>query len=267
MEGCADELRSAYASAAPFPHIVIDDAITPDVFTAAKNEFPPIDTRTWTNWVHLNSRKYGNTHADSWPPTLRLIAQTLTSDRFVKLLDRLTGFEGLLADWSMDGGGLHQSTTGGFLNVHADFTSHHTHDDWRRRVNLLLYFNDEWDESWGGALELWLPDMTRCAKRIAPIGNRMMVFTTSETSFHGHPDPMRCPPDVARRSMALYFFVQESHPPHHATNYRARPGDGARRVGIFLDKHALRVYDRMKRTFRLPDDAVSRLLGFVSTLR
>ena len=39
---------------------------------------------------------------------------------------------------------------------------------------------------------------------VKPAGNRMLVFTTSLDSFHGHPDPLTCPDDVARRSMRLF---------------------------------------------------------------
>ena len=48
-----------------------------------------------------------------------------------------------MADDAMDGGGLHRSLAGGFLNVHADFTAHHSKPQWRRRVNLLLYLNPD----------------------------------------------------------------------------------------------------------------------------
>jgi hypothetical protein len=267
LEDHAGQLRRRYVSAEPFPHIVLDDVLRSDAYRAALEEFPAVDTATWTNWVHVNSRKYGNTRADSWPPVLQQVARALTSDRFVKLLDRLTGYDNLIADWSMDGGGLHQSGPGGFLNVHADFTAHHVHHNWRRRVNALLYFNESWDDAWGGCLELWSPDMKRCVERISPRGNRMVVFTTSETSFHGHPDPMRCPAGVARRSMALYYFIDEIRPLHRSTNYQARPGDGVRSAAIYLDKQALRAYDVVKRRFGLPDAAASRLLRTVNALR
>ena len=46
-----------------------------------------------------------------------------------------------LIDDSLEGAGLHQSGRGGFLNVHADFTVHPKQRTWRRRVNLLIYFN------------------------------------------------------------------------------------------------------------------------------
>lgn len=260
LERVAEELAARYAAATPFPHIVIDNFLPESLFRAAAAEFPPVDERSWINYVHVNSRKHGNTKADTWPPTLQLVARALTSDRYVKFLDRLTDHDGLIADWSMDGGGLHQSHAGGYLNIHADFTSHHTQRDWRRRVNLLLYFNPHWDETWGGELQFWLPDMSGCAKRTMPVGNRAVIFTTTERSFHGHPDPMSCPPEVARCSMALYYFTAEERPVARSTTYRARPGDGVRTAAIRLDNQAVRAYDVLKRRFGLPDDVVSQVL-------
>ena len=256
-------LREQYANARPFPHIVLDGLLRPGVVDRARCEFPAVDD-TWTSYLHVNERKYGNTNADSWGPTLQAIARTLTSDRMLRILDALTGHEGLLADWSMDGGGLHQSFAGGFLNVHSDFTSHHTERDWRRRVNLLLYLNREWPAEWGGDLELWATDMSRCEARIAPIANRAVVFTTSEDSFHGFPVPTTCPPDVARQSMALYYFEHQDRPLTRSTDYRARPDDSvATSAAIYVDKQVLHVYDVVKRRLHLPDDAASRVLRFV----
>ena len=182
-------------------------------------------------------------------------------------LEELTGIENLVPDWSMDGGGLHQTLRGGHLNVHADFTTHHVHQDWARRVNILLYLNEEWQEEWGGQLELWDRDMTRCQATVTPRGNRMLVFTTAADSFHGHPEGLACPPDVARRSMALYYFTEEDAPVRRATNYRARPRDGVKGLAIAADRVMLDLYDRAKRRLKMSDDVAHRLLERVHRLR
>lgn len=268
MEANVSELAVRYASADPFPHIVLDDVLDRDVFKLAGNEFPAVDESFWTNYVHVNSRKYGNTKAETWPPALQEIARALTSDRFVRFLNDLTGHVELAADWSMDGGGLHQSLPGGFLNVHTDFSSHHTHPELRRCVNVLMYFNESWDESWGGDLQLWSPDMKSCERRIAPIGNRMVIFTTNETSFHGHPERLACPADETRRSMALYYFQRDHANGHRSTTYRARPTDGrAEAARIYVDTKLLRAYDVVKRRFDLPDDGASQVLRRVRNVR
>jgi hypothetical protein len=128
-------------------------------------------------------------------------------------------------------------------------------------VNVLLYLNDTWDPAWGGSLELWSKDMERAVTSVEPVGNRMLVFTTDEDSFHGHPEPLTCPDGVARRSMALYYFTADERFHARSTNYQARPGDGLKRVAIWGDKMALRGYDALKRRFKLKDQTISRLLG------
>lgn len=259
--------RQCYAAASPFPHIVLDDVLVSTAFERACSEFPPIDTGDWTSYLHVNERKYANSDPTTWRPTLHDIARDFTSDRFVTYLEKLTGHEDLLADWSMDGGGLHQSVRGGFLNLHADFTSHHTNLHWRRRVNVLLYLNAEWADDWGGHLEFWDEDREECVERIAPIGNRLVVFTTDERSYHGHPDPMTCPDDVGRQSMALYYFQNEVAPLTQATDYRSRPGDGLKAAPIYLDKKLLGAYDNVKRRLNLRDDLASDVMARINRVR
>jgi hypothetical protein len=185
----------------------------------------------------------------------------------VQFLGELTGIEGLFVDRSLDGGGLHRSTTGGFLNVHADFTVHPHHSDWRRRVNLLLYLNEDWQPEFGGELELWSKDVKECEVSISPLGNRCVIFTTDVDSFHGHPEPMRCPTGVSRQSLALYYFTHEERPFVRSTEYRARPNDGLRGVLIYADKQLLRAYDWAKRRLGLSDQAAFHLLERLDRVR
>jgi hypothetical protein len=260
-------LRTQYKSASPFPHVVLDDFLEPAAFTRAMEEFPTLDGGQWISYLHVNERKFGQTDPTTWGPTLRSILEELNSPAFLHFLEELTGIDQLMADPSLEGGGLHQSTTGGFLNIHADFTVHPQHREWRRRVNLLLYLNDDWQPSYGGDLELWSTDMKRREVAVRPIGNRVVVFTTNADSFHGHPEPMTCPPGTARRSLALYYFTEEQAPIVRSTEYRARPGDGARSLLIYADKQVLRLYDRAKRRIGLSDETASRWLARIEKLR
>lgn len=263
-----DEKAAAYRDARPFPHIVLDDVLVRGAFDRVVGEFPGIRDEFWQGYLHVNETKYSNTQPDTWGPTLKAVAHELCSEPFVRFLERLTGIEGLVSDWSMDGGGLHQTLRGGHLNIHADFTTHHTHENWARRVNILLYLNDEWRDEWGGHLELWDQDMTARQAAVTPAGNRMLVFTTSFNSFHGHPDPLTCPPHVARRSLALYYFTVEESPKRRATNYQPRPDEsGLRKAAIWADRRALAMYDRVKRRLGISDAAANKALARVSRLR
>lgn len=249
-----------YQAAHPFPHAVFDGIIEPHALAAAVAAFPVVDGETWTHYVHVNERKHADSRFDGWPEPLQHLADCLMGAEFLRFLERLTGIENLLADPLLDGGGLHRSERGGYLNIHTDYSKHHVHSDWKRRVNVLLYLNDEWDESWGGHLELWTSDMSRCARRVAPDLNRMVVFTTTTTSFHGHPTPLSCPQGEARKSLALYYFTAGSAEKARTTKYRARPGDGLKRAAIYVDGKALRLYDLLKRRTGVSDSVVSRLL-------
>lgn len=249
----APDAVAAYRPADPFPHLVIDGALEPAVFARAAAEFPPPDAPLWNRYLQVNQAKYARTDVDSWGPTLRALARGFASTEFVKALEQLSGLAGLVADPGMDGGGLHQTLRGGHLNVHCDFTTHHTEPGWHRRVNVLLYLNEQWSSGWGGDLEMWDRGMRNVVRSVAPSPNRLLIFSTSSVSFHGHPEPLRCPENVARRSLALYYFTVEDRPVARATDYRARPGDGLRAVPIWLDARLLRGYDLLKRRSGLSD--------------
>jgi hypothetical protein len=154
-----------------------------------------------------------------------LLLYHLNSITFLSFLSEVTGIPNLLPDPCFDGGGLHQIVPGGKLAIHADFNKHRRYG-LDRRLNLLLYLNKDWREEYGGHLELWNRDMSQCEARVLPVFNRVMVFTTTEFTYHGHPDPLRCPEGMTRKSLALYYFTNgrpsEEQSGEHSTVFRAR---------------------------------------------
>jgi hypothetical protein len=267
LEYDVDPLRASFRSASPFPHIVLDGFLQPEAARGAMDEFAALQRAEWHSYVHVNEAKFSHTDPASWGRCLRSILETLNSPRFVDFLGELTGIEGLLADPTLEGGGLHRSTSGGYLNIHADFTVHPHHVDWSRRLNLILYLNEDWRPEYGGDLELWSADMKKCVRSIAPLGNRVVIFETGLDSFHGHPEPMPCPSGVHRCSLALYYFTREERPVLRSTEYRGRPGDGAHAALIYADKQLLRAYDRVKRRFGLSDQVAWKILDRISRFR
>lgn len=261
LEARLEEFAQSYGSAAPYPHIVLEDVLPQATLQTVFAELAEMNSHDWNSYIHFNERKFSNTDMASWGPTLRAVSDVFASERFRRIIEKISGIEGLHADVSLDGGGVHRCYRGGFLNIHTDFTAHHSVKTWRRRVNLLLYLNPTWSPEWGGALELWNPEMTKCVTTVEPVGNRMLLFTTDENSYHGHPDPLQTPEGVARQSLALYYFTEEASPLAKATDYRPRPTDGARRILIFADKKALAGYDFVKRRFHISDKAVRRVMA------
>lgn len=257
-------LADQYKRSSPIPHVFLTEFLQAEIAAAAAREFPAVDKATWTHWQHHNENKHGMTKLDLFPPLLRSLTDELNSANFLRWLSELTGLPDLLADPELDGGGLHQASRGGFLNVHTDFSHHHYHKNWRRRVNLILYLNEGWQPEWEGAIELWDVRMRTCVVKYPPLINHALIFNTDERSFHGFPEPLACPENVSRKSLALYYYVINSASERglRSTNYRARPDDGLRKSAlIWLDKKAVHLYSKAKARFGFSDDFASRILG------
>jgi Rps23 Pro-64 3,4-dihydroxylase Tpa1-like proline 4-hydroxylase len=201
----AERHRSEYRAAQPFPHVVIDGFTDEATLDEVLAEFPTGDEDAWWRFESDNERKLASRpDTEMGEATRRLLAE-LNSAAFTDFLSELTGIAGLVVDQHFEGGGLHQIQAGGHLNIHVDFNRHPA-TGLDRRLNVLLYLNRDWAPEWGGALELWSPDMSRCERRIDPLFNRLVVFSTTRHSFHGHPEQLTCPPERSRRSLALYYY-------------------------------------------------------------
>jgi Rps23 Pro-64 3,4-dihydroxylase Tpa1-like proline 4-hydroxylase len=249
---------------------LLKDFLDPEVAQEIAAEFPEASTDEWTQYKHANENKRGMAKRQFFPPALGAITDELNSPEFVAWVSQLTGIPNLMADPMLEGGGLHQSGPGGYLNVHTDFSMHHFHTHWHRRVNLILYLNSGWQENWGGAIELWERQdgkMARCAAKYPPLLNHALVFTTDERSLHGFPDPLTCPAGQSRKSLALYYYTieQDKKVTGHSTDYFARPQDGfGKSAMIWLDKQAVDLYSRAKARFGFSDEFASKVLGFLS---
>ncbi len=261
------KIQRTYRDNRPCPHILLRDVISSIEALSAAQHFPGPDTEAWIQYKHQNENKSGLTKRERFPSQLGRIVDELNSPQFVAWLSELTGIPGLLADDSMEGGGLHQSTSGGFLNIHTDFSMHHYHKNWHRRVNLILYLNPAWQAEWGGAIELWDTEMKQCVAKYPPFLNHALIFNTNDKSLHGFPDPLKCPGKESRKSIALYYYTVEEDPEFRpkSTDYRARPGDGLVKSSlIWLDKTAVDIYSRGKSRFGFSDDLASQVLKLFS---
>ncbi|MGA2413399.1 MAG: 2OG-Fe(II) oxygenase [Candidatus Sulfotelmatobacter sp.] len=263
-------LSERYRENHPCPHILLQDFLYPEVAAAMAEEFPQPTSAAWTQYKHANENKLGMAKRQLFPPTIAAVTDELNSPEFVAWISELTGIPNLMADPMLEGGGLHQSGPGGYLNVHTDFSMHHFQPNWHRRVNLILYLNPGWNESWGGSIELWerkQGKVASCAAKYLPLLNHALIFTTDERSLHGFPDPLTCPQGQSRKSLALYYYTvdRDKMVTSHSTDYFARPQDGwVKSVMIWMDKKAVDLYSRAKARFGFSDEYASKVLGFLS---
>jgi len=129
------------------------------------------------------------------------------------------------------GGGMHSSPRGGNLKIHSDFI-YIRRKNVRRVLNFLLYLNSDWKDDWRGQIELWDKSMTKKVTQLSPELNNVLIFRTDKDSNHGFPDDILCPENVSRKSIALYYYVEEKtffpikviKRKHYTTHWKKRPG-------------------------------------------
>jgi Rps23 Pro-64 3,4-dihydroxylase Tpa1-like proline 4-hydroxylase len=228
MADIVERTKLAYATAKPFPHFVIDNFFDPALVDQVLAEFPKPGEIKWQSFDNEQEIKLASAAEASFGPMTRLLLYHLNSITFLDFLSKTTGIENLIPDPCFEGGGLHQIPPGGKLGVHADFNKHRRFG-LDRRLNALLYLNKDWREEYGGHLELWNRDVTQCEAKILPLFNRLTVFGTTDFTFHGHPNPLRCPDGMTRKSLALYYFTNgrpaEEVSGEHSTLFKARAPD------------------------------------------
>lgn len=230
LAGLAPGVAEQFRGARPFPHFVIDDFVDAETIATLNEEFVSVAERReeWQRFQSVAEVKFALADVTRMGPATVAMLTAFNSHPFVGFIEEVTGISGIIPDPGFVGGGMHEIATGGFLKIHADF-NRHKHLRLDRRLNAILYLNADWDEAWGGHLELWDRTMSHAEVSLLPVAGRLVCFATDDFSYHGHPDPIACPPDRFRRSLALYYYTN-GRPAHetsgeHTTLFRARPGE------------------------------------------
>jgi Rps23 Pro-64 3,4-dihydroxylase Tpa1-like proline 4-hydroxylase len=194
----------------PFDHTIINNFLPENIIRDAEKEFSNFDQLINSQNQRYEKLKSGFNEYSKLPLTIKKIIDFFYSDQFIKVLEQKFNIDDIEPDWSLAGGGMHQSFNGGHLKIHSDFL-YKRKSKQRRVLNLLLYLNSNWKEEWNGSLELWDKNMKSCKKKISPMLNNCVIFRTDKESNHGFPDPITCPSDVKRKSIAIYYYVKEKN--------------------------------------------------------
>ena len=235
-------LREAFERRDPFRHLVVDGFLEPTFARALLDQFPPFERGDARNENGLTGGKAVVERIRELGPAYAAIDDLVRSRPFLAWLESVTGIEDLRYDPWYFGGGTHENRHGQELDPHVDFNRHPV-EGWHRRLNLIVYLNPEWEDDWGGALELHSDPRAADDRvtRILPLFNRAVLFETTEWSWHGFERialPQRST-DTSRRSIALYFYTLERQPeetaPTHATIYVDRPLPSRFAPGHVLD--------------------------------
>lgn len=214
----------SYQSAEPFHHICIDDFLPLEIAQKVRGEALAMGAKTAENasaQEHLKT----SYNPDTLPLYTRAVFHALNSPAFLRFLEEMTGIPNLIPDPYFKGAGIHRTSNGGYLGVHADFNLH-KQMYLERRLNVLIYLNPGWQPEYGGAFEVWTEDMKTRVAQFPPVMNRMCCFSTSSNSYHGNPEPVNHPENEPRLSIALYYYTATWSEDRiaHSTLFRPRPG-------------------------------------------
>jgi hypothetical protein len=257
------EYHQTFQRREPFRHVVMDDFLEPAVADRLLADFPAFDVRYALNEAGEVGNKAVVEKIRALGPSYAGLDTLIQSAEFLDMVTQITGIPDLLYDPHYFGGGTHENREGQDLDVHVDFNRHpvtHTH----RRLNLIIYLNREWDDAWGGGLELH-SDPHSEADRITvvtPLFNRAVIFETTEWSWHGF-SRIGLPEDrkqITRKSIALYFYTREREPEEladtHSTIYVERPLPARFAPGLQLNAHDV---EELKGILRRRDAHLQRL--------
>jgi hypothetical protein len=251
-------LYRIFSEAKPFKHICIDNFLDKDIAEGLLLEFPDFDKRNAINEAgriggkstQENTRALGNYYTE--------IDDYISSEGFLTYLSQITGIPKLLYDKEYFGGGTHENLDGQNLDTHIDF-NYHRSAKIHRRLNLIIYLNKEWEDSWGGQIEIHSnprePE-TNQISAFSPLFNRCVIFETNEYSWHGFPK-ITLPEDkkhLSRKSFAVYFYTldrpKEEIVPAHTTFYVQRPMSNSIKPNQILSEEN---YSELKSLIRARD--------------
>ena len=242
LQSRAPRLAEQFARGEPYRHVVIPDFFSEGYCRRLMTDFPAFDERIARNEMGNPGKKAVQSTVRDISPAYRELDDFIQTPEFLGLISDITGIPDLLYDPEYTGGGTHENLHGQGLDPHVDF-NYHPRTGWHRRLNLIVYLNPEWEESWGGNFDLhsdpWTPEADQVTT-VLPLFNRGVIFETSEKSWHGF-ESVTLPADkrdLSRRSFAIYLYTKdrpaEETAASHATVYVPRPIPRGVKAGAVL---------------------------------
>lgn len=219
------DLNQKFNSSLPYRYVVMDSFLDADFASTLSDNFPGVDKMS-RNYQGLNEHKSEGAGFENFHPAFTQLRESLNTPEFYNALSAITGIDNLYSVEDALGMGVHQGGNGSYLDIHIDFNIHSVRNI-HRRINLLIFLNRDWQESFGGMLELWNNNVSKLEKSILPSINRCVIFETNEISYHGY-NKINVPEGITRKSFYGYFYtdLREGASGYHDTVFKARPEDG-----------------------------------------
>ena len=195
----------------PFSYCVVDNFFTEEHAKLLSSEFPDFEDSTWHEYKNKIEIKKACNNWNLFPKATYETFSFLNSKVFLEPLMKYTQLPVLLPDHGLNGGGWHIHASGGKLNPHLDY-SMHPKLPYQRKINLIVYLQEDWVPEWGGHLGLYEHNSDtqapgECIHEIEPKFNRALFFDTTMNSWHGLCKEVTTPKGICRKSIATYYLT------------------------------------------------------------
>ena len=202
-------------------YFYIDNLLPEEIVSNITSVFPKKEAMVQKK--SLREYKYVAAQMDSYNPLLEEVVYAFQDPRVVTLVSDITSITGLEADEHLYAGGISLMAEHNFLNPHIDNSHDKNRDKWRV-LNLLYYVTPNWQDNYGGHLEIWPNGLEQQQETIHSTYNRLVVMATHQRSWHSV-SPVVYP--GSRCCVSNYYFSDsplKKDDAFHVTSFRARPG-------------------------------------------
>jgi Rps23 Pro-64 3,4-dihydroxylase Tpa1-like proline 4-hydroxylase len=222
-----------YQYTKPYPNAFIDNYLDDAFAIALQDEIMNIPESSFDRYDNPFEQKFTLRDKNNYPEKLNKLMTDFASNEFVEYLSKLTGYE-LINDSTKNFWGVHKYKSGDRLDIHVDAGIHPVTKQ-KKQVTIGLYLSKNWKEEYGCQLEIWDGENSKnndakllnCAHKIAPLFNRLIIFTCDDYSWHGNPEPCNSPDDATRIFITISYLSNNTNFENQRQKafFIARPND------------------------------------------
>lgn len=237
LEGNKEKLKLDYLAAKPFPHLVLSDICDEEKLNELYSQIPVLENKS-RDYMFANN-KFEKSNYKELGPLFEELHDDLHSKKMDDFLTYISAKD-VFVDPANHGGGLHQGRKNSFLDMHLDYNYHPLKPNWWREMNLLFYMNKDWEETYGGHLEL--EDLRTGEKKRCPVPfNTLIIQQCEDYTLHGY-QQTSFPEGIFRTSIATYAFtkhVRQLDKPRTTDWFPNKESDGALKKWLGRNFHHL----------------------------
>jgi Rps23 Pro-64 3,4-dihydroxylase Tpa1-like proline 4-hydroxylase len=201
-------------------YLFVEDLLPKEIALKITKVFPEANRMVLKK--SLRENKYVAAQMNLYHPLLEEIIYAFQDKRVVAIIGEICNIKNPIPDENLYAGGISMMGKKQFLNPHLD-NSHDKDRNLWRVLNLLYYVTPNWEEEYGGNLELWPNGLEQKQITLHSKFNRLVIMETHNDSLHSV-SPVTF--DGYRRCVSNYYFADSpllDSDRFHVTSFRGRP--------------------------------------------